>query len=220
MVFWITAGWRWGLVCHCQWRSQPEQRPASNLKAAVFEPFLDTSSAGAGKFCHRHGVHGAVQTGDNMATALSTPFYLDWVSVRQRLAWWRKMQPCGLPLLAGGRTADDSPGYQPGAVAVRSGADGQHSGLCLAGQCRSRAVDACPASALVWAWVGTAAFTAFIARESSKTFAATQFALFTALAALLRSLANATTGFIVESMGWGILPALHGAHARHVAVVL
>ena len=50
--------------------------------------------------------------------------------------------------------------------------------------------------------LGTAAFTAFIARESSKTFAATQFALFTALAALPRSLANATTGFIVESMGW------------------
>jgi PAT family beta-lactamase induction signal transducer AmpG len=50
--------------------------------------------------------------------------------------------------------------------------------------------------------LGTAAFTAFIARESSKTFAATQFALFTALAALPRSLANAVTGFIVEETGW------------------
>ena len=50
--------------------------------------------------------------------------------------------------------------------------------------------------------LGTAAFTAFIARESSKTFAATQFALFTALAALPRSLANATTGAIVEQIGW------------------
>ena len=50
--------------------------------------------------------------------------------------------------------------------------------------------------------LGTAAFTAFIARESSRAFAATQFALFTALAALPRSLANAVTGFIVEEMGW------------------
>ena len=50
--------------------------------------------------------------------------------------------------------------------------------------------------------LGTAAFTAFIARESSKAFAATQFALFTALAALPRSLANATTGVLVEQMGW------------------
>ena len=50
--------------------------------------------------------------------------------------------------------------------------------------------------------LGTAAFTAFIARESSRAFAATQFALFTALAALPRSMANAVTGFIVEEIGW------------------
>jgi PAT family beta-lactamase induction signal transducer AmpG len=50
--------------------------------------------------------------------------------------------------------------------------------------------------------MGTAAFTAFIARETSKTFAATQFALFTALAALPRTFANASTGMIVEQVGW------------------
>ena len=50
--------------------------------------------------------------------------------------------------------------------------------------------------------LGTAAFTAFIARETSRTFAATQFALFTALAAVPRTLANASTGIIVEQVGW------------------
>ena len=50
--------------------------------------------------------------------------------------------------------------------------------------------------------MGTAAFTAFIARETSKTFAATQFALFTALAAVPRTFANAGTGYIVERIGW------------------
>jgi PAT family beta-lactamase induction signal transducer AmpG len=50
--------------------------------------------------------------------------------------------------------------------------------------------------------MGTAAFTAFIARETSKTYAATQFALFTALAAVPRTLANASTGMIVEQIGW------------------
>ncbi len=34
------------------------------------------------------------------------------------------------------------------------------------------------------------------------TFAATQFALFTALAALPRTFANASTGIIVEWIGW------------------
>src|SRR5262249_45048232 len=43
-----------------------------------------------------------------------------------------------------------------------------------------------------------AAFVAFIARETTPALAATQFALFTALAALPRTLASATTGFLVE----------------------
>jgi PAT family beta-lactamase induction signal transducer AmpG len=50
--------------------------------------------------------------------------------------------------------------------------------------------------------LGTAAFIAFIAKETNPAFAATQFALFTALAALPRTFANATTGFIVEQIGW------------------
>ena len=50
--------------------------------------------------------------------------------------------------------------------------------------------------------LGTAAFTAFIARATTPAYAATQFALFTALAALPRTFANATTGWIVEAIGW------------------
>ncbi len=50
--------------------------------------------------------------------------------------------------------------------------------------------------------LGTAAFVAFIARETSKTFAATQMALFTAITAIPRTFANASTGFIVEAVGW------------------
>ncbi len=50
--------------------------------------------------------------------------------------------------------------------------------------------------------LGTAAFTAFIARATNPAFAATQFALFTALTALPRTFANATTGVIVEQVGW------------------
>ncbi len=50
--------------------------------------------------------------------------------------------------------------------------------------------------------LGTAAFIAFIARTTNPTFAATQFALFTALAAVPRTIANAVTGVIVEQVGW------------------
>jgi PAT family beta-lactamase induction signal transducer AmpG len=50
--------------------------------------------------------------------------------------------------------------------------------------------------------LGTAAFTAFIARATNPVFAATQFALFTALTALPRTLFNSTTGVIVENVGY------------------
>jgi PAT family beta-lactamase induction signal transducer AmpG len=46
--------------------------------------------------------------------------------------------------------------------------------------------------------LGTAAFVAFIASATNPAYTATQFALFTSLAATPRTLANAFTGFLVE----------------------
>lgn len=50
--------------------------------------------------------------------------------------------------------------------------------------------------------LGTAAFVAYIAQTTHPLYTATQFALFTSLAAVPRTLANAATGYMVESMGW------------------
>jgi PAT family beta-lactamase induction signal transducer AmpG len=50
--------------------------------------------------------------------------------------------------------------------------------------------------------LGTAAFVAFIARATHPLYTATQFALFTSLAAVPRTFINATTGFLVEQIGW------------------
>lgn len=46
--------------------------------------------------------------------------------------------------------------------------------------------------------LGTAAFVAYIATTTNPAYTATQFALFTSLAATPRTLANAFTGFLVE----------------------
>jgi PAT family beta-lactamase induction signal transducer AmpG len=51
--------------------------------------------------------------------------------------------------------------------------------------------------------LGTAAFGAFIARSTDQRFTATQFALFSSLIALPRAGASASTGFLVEAMGYG-----------------
>jgi PAT family beta-lactamase induction signal transducer AmpG len=50
--------------------------------------------------------------------------------------------------------------------------------------------------------LGAIALTAFMARETSKAFTATQFALFSSFIAIPRTVANASTGFIVEAVGW------------------
>ncbi len=43
---------------------------------------------------------------------------------------------------------------------------------------------------------------AFIARTTNPRFTATQFALFTSLSAVPRTVVNATTGWIVAQTGW------------------
>ena len=50
--------------------------------------------------------------------------------------------------------------------------------------------------------LATAAFIAFIARTTDPRYTATQFALFTSLAVVPRTLINSTTGWIVERIGW------------------
>jgi PAT family beta-lactamase induction signal transducer AmpG len=50
--------------------------------------------------------------------------------------------------------------------------------------------------------LGTAGFVAFLARETDKRFTATQFALFSSLVALPRTVLNSTTGFLAEALGW------------------
>jgi PAT family beta-lactamase induction signal transducer AmpG len=50
--------------------------------------------------------------------------------------------------------------------------------------------------------LGTAAFVAYIAHTTHPLYTATQFALFTSLAAVPRTFANAATGYMVDSLGW------------------
>ena len=144
--------------------------------------------------------------GDNMATALATPFYLDLGFTKTQIGLVAKHAALW-PAIVGG--------LMGGLVMIRLGIN---RSLWLFGVVQVVSIlgfavlaDAGPVLWLLAAVIsfeylgvgmGTAAFTAFIARETSKTFAATQFALFTALAALPRTFANASTGIIVEWIGW------------------
>jgi PAT family beta-lactamase induction signal transducer AmpG len=50
--------------------------------------------------------------------------------------------------------------------------------------------------------MGTTAFVAYIASQTDRRYSATQFALFTSLSAVPRSVMNASTGWLVEAFGW------------------
>ncbi|MDA7584795.1 AmpG family muropeptide MFS transporter [Luminiphilus sp.] len=208
-VFWITAAFMGIGVLLSLGVREPvrESRPATNLRTAVLEPFLE--------YVYRRGWQSFIlalafmvlyKLGDNMATALSTPFYLDLGFSKTEIGLVAKNAALW-PAIIGGLLG--------GLLMIRLGIN---RALWLFGAVQMASIlgYAWLASAGPVLWIlaavigfeylgvglGTAAFTAFIARESSKTFAATQFALFTALAALPRSLANATTGAIVEQIGW------------------
>lgn len=178
------------------------------LREAVIEPFHE--------FITRNGWRDALtvllfiflyKLGDSMATALATPFYLDMGFTKTDI---------GLIAKNAGLWASVVGGLLGGLWMVKIGIN---RALWLFGVVQV-------ASILGFAWLayvnrpdrallalvigvealgvglGTAAFTAFIARTTDPRYTATQYALFTSLAAVPRTVINASTGWIVEQTGW------------------
>lgn len=177
------------------------------LRAAVVEPFKE--------FIGRNGLKSALlilafiflyKLGDSMATALATPFYLDMGFSKTEIGLIAKN--AGLwPSVIGGLLG--------GVWMFKLGIN---RALWLFGAVQMLAILgfawlASVGHSLVWLGVvigveafgvglGTAAFVAYIAQTTHPLYTATQFALFTSLAAVPRTFANAATGYMVENLGW------------------
>ena len=208
-VFWITAAFMLVGIAMTLAVSEPatEGSPAANLAEAVILPFKEYLTRRGWKMMLLFlGFMCLYKLGDNMATALSTVFYLDIGYTKTEIGLVAKHAALW-PAIVGGLLG--------GLIMIKLGIN---RSLWVFGvvQLVSILGFAFLASSEASLWLlalvvgfeylgvglGTAAFTAFIARETSLTFAATQFALFTALAALPRTVASATTGFMVEAVGW------------------
>jgi PAT family beta-lactamase induction signal transducer AmpG len=208
-VYWITAGFMLlgVIMCLSVAESDSELPVDTSFRQAMISPFNEyLSRRGWAGLLLVVGFMFLYKLGDNMATALSMPFYLDLGFSKTEIGLVAKHSALW-PAIFGGLVG--------GLIMVRIGIN---RALWLFGvvQLVSILGFALLASAGPKLWLlalvigfeylgvgmGTAAFTAFIARETSKTYAATQFALFTALAAGPRTLANASTGMIVEQIGW------------------
>jgi PAT family beta-lactamase induction signal transducer AmpG len=209
VVFAVTAAFMLvGIVMTLVIREVSDDRLAPHsLRQAVIDPFRE--------FFGRDGVRRALavlafillyKLGDNMAVALATPFYIDmgyslteigtiakfaalWASiagsiiagvVMLKLSINRALWVFGAVQLVTilGYVWLSTAGHNPiGLFAVVSG---EYLGVGL----------------------GTVALTAFLARETSRAFTATQFALFSSIVVIPRTFANASTGFLIEAMGY------------------
>ncbi|MCX7205301.1 MAG: AmpG family muropeptide MFS transporter [Proteobacteria bacterium] len=188
--------------------SEPQLvRPPKTLREAVVEPFHE--------FMTRHGWRNAVwilafiflyKLGDSMATALATPFYLEMGFSKTEIGVIAKnagLWPAVFGGIVGGvwmlKLGINRALWLFGVVQVLSILG--FAWLATMGTDKIALASVIAFEAL-GVGLGTAAFTAFIARTTDPRYTATQFALFTSLAAVPRTFINASTGWLVEQMGW------------------
>lgn len=208
-VFLITALFMLPGIAMTLFVSEPalKQGAPKTLRAAVVDPFNE--------FIGRHGMASALtvlafiffyKLGDSMATALATPFYLDMGFSKTEIGLVAKN--AGLwPSVIGGLLG--------GIWMIKLGIN---RALWIFGVVQMVAILgfawlATVGHSLSWLAIvigvealgvglGTAAFVAYIAHTTHPLYTATQFALFTSLAAVPRTFANAATGYLVEWLGW------------------
>jgi len=210
VVFWVTGAFMLvGIVTTLMIKEVSDDALAPHsLREAVIDPFVEFFSRDGGikaglailAFLFLY------KLGDNMATALATPFYIDM---------GYSLSEIGSVAKVAGLWASIAGGVLGGIIMLKVSIN---RALWLFGFVQlftivpyiwlSQAGHSLPGLFVVVSGeylgvgLGTIALTAFMARETSRAFTATQFALFSSFIAVPRTLANASTGFIVEAVGW------------------
>jgi len=205
----IVAGFMMVGILTTLWMPEPEtqQNQPRTFRSAILEPFRE--------FVQRDGWGAALRIltfmllyklGDSMATALSTPFYLDLGFSKTQIGSVAKVAALWSSIAGG---------FIGGIIMVKIGI---HRSLWVFGVVQMLSIlgfaalsEIGPDTMALFAVVsfeylgvglGTAAFVAFIAKSTDRRYTATQFALLTSFAGIPRTFANASTGFIIESVGY------------------
>lgn len=209
-VFWIVAAFMLpGFICTLL---APEPTvygaPPRNMREAIIEPFRE--------FVKRDGVKKALvivafillyKIGDSMATALATKFYLDIGFTTKQI---------GIAANVTGMWASLAGGVVGGIWMIKLGINralwvfGVLQAVAILGFAWLAQVGADPLvlaavigfEAFASLGLGAAALVAFISRSTDPRYTATQYALFSSLAAIPRTFINSITGFIVAETGW------------------
>lgn len=181
------------------------------LKAAIVEPFSE--------FINRRGVKAALfivcfvflyKIGDSMALALATPFYMD-------LGY--NLTTIGIVAKNVGLWSTVVGGLLGGVMMLKIGINralwvfgfiqlATILGFVLLARLGEHGTPSLWVLALVLVGeyggggLGTAAFVAFLAKETNPAYTATQLALLTSFSAIPRTFCNAVTGYLVDGLGW------------------
>lgn len=203
-----------GMLMALRVREPEVKKQPQTLKEAIVEPFKE--------FIGRAGWRSALtilsfillyKLGDSLCTALATPFYLDMGFTKTDIGLIAKhagLWPAAIGAVLGGlwmiKLGINRALWLFGFVQMFS-----ILGFAwLAWLGPQTDVDATRRIVLaivigfeaLGVGLGTAAFVAYIAKATHPAYTATQFALFTSVAAVPRSVINASAGWLVESMGW------------------
>jgi len=177
------------------------------IREAVVDPFIE--------FFSRDSVRSAVlvlsfmflyKLGDNMATALQTPFFIDMGFTLTEIGTVAKFAILGSSILGtalGGllmlKLSINRALWLFGFVQLLSILG--YAALARIGD-NLYALFAVASFEYLGVGLGTVALWAFMAKQTNMRFTATQLALLTSLTAVPRTFANASTGFIVEAIGY------------------
>jgi PAT family beta-lactamase induction signal transducer AmpG len=215
MVFIITALFMLpGMVMTLMVSEPHRAAPPKTLREAVVEPFHE--------FITRQGWQSALlilaflffyKLGDSLCTALATPFYLDMGFTKSQIGLIAKnagLWPAVIGAMLGGiwmlKIGINRALWLFGVVQVVSifgfywlALQGHQAEITATNLTQLGFVIGLEAFGV---GLGTAAFVAYIARTTHPAYTATQFALFTSLAAVPRTFVNATAGWLVEQLQW------------------
>ena len=205
-----------GLLMTLFLAKEPQLPPGvpKTLRQTVVEPFHE--------FFTRKGVTQALlvllfiflyKLGDSMATALATPFYLDMGYSKSDIGLIAKnagLWPSVIFGIIGGiwmlKLGVNKALWLFGVVQVVTilgfvwlAGFGHFDVITATERWMLAAVIGAEA---IGVGLGTAAFVAYMARETNPAFTATQLALFTSLAAVPRTFINALTGYLIEWLGY------------------
>lgn len=177
------------------------------LREAIVEPFRE--------FFGRQGLGQAMavlafillyKLGDNMAVALATPFYIDMGfslteigTIAKFSALWAAITGSVIAGIVMLKISINRALWVFGVVQL----------VTILGYVWLSTVGHTPIGLFIvvsaeylGVGMGTVALTAYLARETSRAFTATQFALFSSIVVIPRTFANASTGFLIEAMGY------------------